>query len=184
MMNYKAISKTLLIVAIVVIAIAAGIATRVIFLQSPLTETKTVIMTTTVTATTTLTVERPILITPTPCPIVATIDLYIGATPGAPKEGDAAQLYLIVTPANQKFKVGDYVKIVLHNNNTWPNPHAFSINVGGVSVATISASVGKTAEIMIRLDRIGVYTATCITFCGVWHTTTGKMVNVPLFEVS
>jgi heme/copper-type cytochrome/quinol oxidase subunit 2 len=119
-----------------------------------------------------------------PPPPKATIDLYIGATPGAPKEGDAAELYLIVTPANQKFKVGDYVKIVLHNNNTFPNPHAFSINVGGVSVTTISASVGKTAEITIRLDKAGVYTATCQTFCGAWHTTANKMVNVVLFEVS
>jgi heme/copper-type cytochrome/quinol oxidase subunit 2 len=119
-----------------------------------------------------------------PPPPKATIELYIGATPGVPKEGDAAELYLIVTPANQKFSVGDYVKIVLHNNNTWPNTHAFSINVGGVSVATISASVGKPTEIIIKLERAGVYTATCLTFCGVWHTTTDKMVNVPLFEVS
>jgi heme/copper-type cytochrome/quinol oxidase subunit 2 len=154
-MDYKAISKTLLIVAIVVVIAVAAVAVWLFVLQPP----------------------------PSP---KATIDLYIGATPGAPKEGDAAQLYLIVTvtPANQKFSVGDYVKIVLHNNNTWPNPHAFSINVGGVSVTTISASVGKTAEITIRLDKAGVYTATCTTFCGAWHTTTDKMVNVVLFEVS
>jgi heme/copper-type cytochrome/quinol oxidase subunit 2 len=152
-MDYKAISKTLLIVAIVVVIAVAAVAAWFLFLQ------------------------------PQPSP-KATIDLYIGATPGAPKEGDAAELYLIVTPANQKFSVGDYVKIVLHNNNTWPNPHAFSINVGGVSVATISASVGKPTEIIIKLERAGVYTATCTTFCGVWHTTTDKMVNVVLFEVS
>ena len=152
-MDYKAISKTLLIVAIVVVIAVAAVAVWFFVLQPP----------------------------PSP---KATIDLYIGATPGAPKEGDAAELYLIVTPANQKFKVGDYVKIVLHNNNTFPNPHAFSINVGGVSVTTISASVGKTAEITIKLERAGVYTATCQTFCGAWHTTADKMVNVPLFEVS
>jgi heme/copper-type cytochrome/quinol oxidase subunit 2 len=110
-----------------------------------------------------------------PPPPKATIELYIGATPGTPKEGEAAELYLIVTPANQKFSVGDYVKIVLHNNNTWPSPHAFSINVGGVSVATISASVGKSAEITIKLERAGVYTATCTTFCGAWHTTANKI---------
>jgi heme/copper-type cytochrome/quinol oxidase subunit 2 len=152
-MDYKAISKTLLIVAIVVVIAVAAVAVWFLFLQPP----------------------------PSP---KATIDLYIGATPGAPKEGDAAELYLIVTPANQKFKVGDYVKIVLHNNNTFPNPHAFSINVGGVSVTTISASVGKTAEITIKLERAGVYTATCTTFCGAWHTTANKMVNVVLFEAS
>ena len=152
-MDYKAVSKTLLIVAIVVVIAVAGVAVWFIFLQ------------------------------PQPSP-KATIDLYIGATPGAPKEGEVAELYLIVTPANQKFSVGDYVKIVLHNNNTWPSPHAFSINVGGVSVATISASVGKPTEIIIKLERAGVYTATCTTFCGVWHTTVNKMVNVVLFEVS
>jgi heme/copper-type cytochrome/quinol oxidase subunit 2 len=152
-MDYKAISKTLLIVAIVVVIAVAAVAAWLFVLQ------------------------------PTPPP-KATIELYIGATPGVPKEGDAAELYLIVTPANQKFSVGDYVKIVLHNNNTWPEPHAFSINVGGVSVATISASVGKSTEIIIRLDKAGVYTATCTTFCGAWHTTTDKMVNVVLFEVS
>ncbi len=153
-MDYKAISKTLLIVAIVVVIAVAAVATWLFVLQPP------------------------------PPPPKATIELYIGATPGAPKEGDAAELYLIVTPENQKFSVGDYVKIVLHNNNTWPSPHAFSIDVGGVSVATISASVGKSTEIIIKLERAGVYTATCTTFCGVWHTTTDKMVNVPLFEVS
>jgi heme/copper-type cytochrome/quinol oxidase subunit 2 len=152
-MDYKAISKTLLIVAIVVVIAVAGVAVWFIFLQ------------------------------PQPSP-KATIDLYIGATPGAPKEGEAAELYLIVTPANQKFSVGDYVKIVLHNNNTFPELHAFSINVGGVSVATISALVGKTTEITIKLERVGVYTAICQTFCGVWHTTANKMVNVVLFEVS
>jgi heme/copper-type cytochrome/quinol oxidase subunit 2 len=152
-MDYKAISKTLLIVAIVVVIAVAAVAVWFLFLQPP-------------------------------PPPKATIDLYIGATPGAPKEGDAAELHLIVTPANQKFSVGDYVKIVLHNNNTFPDPHAFSINVGGVSVATISASVGKTAEITIKLERAGVYTATCQTFCGAWHTTANKMVNVVLFEVS
>ena len=152
-MDYKAISKTLLIVAIVVVIAVAAVAVWFIILQ------------------------------PQPSP-KATIELYIGATPGAPKEGDASELYLIVTPANQKFSVGDYVKIVLHNNNTWPEPHAFSINVGGVSVTTISAPVGKTTEITIKLERAGVYTATCTTFCGAWHTTTDKMVNVVLFEVS
>jgi heme/copper-type cytochrome/quinol oxidase subunit 2 len=152
-MDYKAVSKTLLIVAIVVVIAVAAVAVWFIILQ------------------------------PQPSPKV-TIDLYIGATPGAPKEGDAAELYLIVTPANQKFSVGDYVKIVLHNNNTFPELHAFSINVGGVSVTTISASVGKTTEITIKLERVGVYTATCQTYCGAWHTTANKMVNVVLFEVS
>jgi Cytochrome C oxidase subunit II, periplasmic domain. len=152
-MNYKAISKTLLIVAIVVILVIAGVAVWFLFLQQPQ-------------------------------EITATIDLYIGVVdPPGISSGESATLRLIVTPANQTFKVGDVIKIVLHNNNTYPEIHGFEIKVGDSSIGTIQATAGSTNEILIKLDKAGTYSAFCLTFCGEYHLREDYMINVKLFEV-
>ncbi len=123
------------------------------------------------------------VLTPSAPPVAGTIDVYVGFE--GIKEGADAKLFWIVQPSSATFKVGDRVKIVLHNNNTYPSPHSFAIiGPDGAQIAQISATAGATREVTITLDKPGTYVINCLTFCGAWHTTVGKMQNVPLLTVT
>jgi len=116
--------------------------------------------------------------------ITATVNLEIRAPTGK-TSGDNAEFELYSDSANKTFKVGDVIKIVLTNNFDYPlGQHAFSLSIGGKQIAQISASTNGKGEITIKLDTAGTVLATCLTFCGAWHTVEGKMVNVPIFNVS
>lgn len=153
-MDFKAISKTILIIIVAVIIIVGAVAAFFLLQQ------------------------------PTEVQVAGTINLYIGIGEDGIAEGPEATLYIIVTPANQTFKVGDNIKVVFNNNNTYPpDEHIFRISdPDGAKVADIGAKPGETKEIIITLEKAGEYKLTCLTFCGAWHTFPGKMVNVLLVK--
>ncbi len=123
------------------------------------------------------------VLTPTAPPVAGTIDVYVGFE--GIKEGTDAKLFWIVKPSGATFKVGDRVKIVLHNNNTYPSPHALAIiGPDGAQIGQLSAAAGATREVTITLDKPGTYIVNCLTFCGAWHVEKGKMQEVPLLRVS
>ena len=119
-----------------------------------------------------------------PQQITATVNLEIKAPTGK-TSGDSAELELYSDSVNKTFKVGDVIKIVLTNNFNFPlGEHAFRLTLGGKEIATIRAPSNGKGEVIVKLDTSGQVLATCLTFCGAWHTEIGKMVNVVIFNVA
>jgi len=111
--------------------------------------------------------------------VTATINVYVGYV--GEKEGNNAQLFWIVTPANQTFKVGDKIKIVFNNNNTFPTPHGFYItDPKGAQIGSVYTNPNQSASTVITLSSAGRYAIWCLYFCGAWHALQGKMQNVTL----
>jgi len=115
-------------------------------------------------------------------PPKATISVYVGHAGGS---GDQSQLYWIVMPENQTFKVGDRIKIVFNNNYTFPSLHGFQImDPNGNQIASLSAGPNGKAETVITLSVAGTYKINCPYFCGPWHNEQGKMQGVTLLKAS
>jgi heme/copper-type cytochrome/quinol oxidase subunit 2 len=117
-------------------------------------------------------------------PPKATLTVYVGHAGGS---GDQSELYWIVTPANQTFKVGDRIKIVLNVNYTnYPTGlHGFAIlDPNGNQIASLATNVGGTTDTVITLNVAGTYKINCLYFCGTWHALNGKMQNVVLLTAT
>jgi heme/copper-type cytochrome/quinol oxidase subunit 2 len=112
------------------------------------------------------------------------LTVYVGHAGGS---GDQSELYWIVTPANQTFKVGDRIKIVLNVNYTnYPTGlHGFAIiDPNGNQIASLATNVGGTTDTVITLNVAGTYKINCLYFCGTWHALNGKMQNVVLLTAT
>ncbi len=118
-MNLKAISTILIVVIVVAMVVIGGIVAFFLFASILLprippfptgTSPDTGTTSPTGTPTTSPTGTSPDTFTPPPAGV---IDVFIGYEGG---EGPNAKLFLIVVPPNAAFKVGQSVRIVLHNN--------------------------------------------------------------------
>jgi heme/copper-type cytochrome/quinol oxidase subunit 2 len=113
-----------------------------------------------------------------------TVNIYIGVNKTTSSNPQDYGRYLIVQlPANATFKAGEQVQIILHNNDTFPNPHVFAIYLNGNFVTTVQANAMSTGSVTVTLQA-GTYTISCQIYCGAYHLVVGKMQNVMLFSVS
>lgn len=115
-----------------------------------------------------------------------TINIYIGvnSSVGGGNPQNYGRYLIVQLPTNATIKVGDTVQIVLHNNDTFPNPHVFTIQVGSTSVNSIQAAAQSTGSITFKVSQSGTYTISCQIYCGAYHLDVGKMQQVKLFTAS
>lgn len=125
-------------------------------------------------------------------PEKATINLTIYATPEKPviegKEREGQQYITTDTGGLYTFKAGDEITIVVNTPHSWPQPvHNFDVLfiAEGIvrSMGILEVPANGQGRITIKLPQAGTIVIECQTYCGAWHSATGKMRVIPIIEI-